>query len=56
MVARFHDFAVVREAVEMSSCHLGVTNDALPFAKGQVGCGDDRCAFVALADEEERKQ
>ena len=45
----------MREAVEQRSGHLGVAKDAWPFAEGQVGCNDDGCAFVELADQMEQE-
>ena len=43
------------EAVEECCGHLGITEDAGPFAEGEV-CGDnDRGAFVELADEVEQE-
>ena len=39
------------QAVEERGCHLGVAEDARPFAKGQVGGDDDGSALVEPADQ-----
>ncbi len=46
---------MVREPVERRGCHPGVTEDAGPFAEGQIGCDDDGCAFVEFADQVEQE-
>ncbi len=47
-VSSFHDFAMVRQAVEERGGHLCVPEDAGPFAENQVGGDDDRNAFIVL--------
>ena len=51
----FEDIAMMRETVEERGCHLGVTEDARPFAKGQISCDDDRGALIELAHEMEEQ-
>jgi len=46
---------MMRETVEERGCHLGVTEDARPFAKGQIGRDDDRGALIELAHEMEEQ-
>ena len=55
VVSRFNDIAVVSEAVEQSSRHLGVCKDARPFAEGEIGGDDDGGALVESADEVEQE-
>ena len=45
----------MREAVEQCGGHLRIAEDARPFAKGEVGCDDDRGALIELADQMEQK-
>ena len=45
----------MREAVEECGGHLGIAEHAGPFTEGQVGCDDDGCAFVELADQMEQE-
>jgi hypothetical protein len=40
-VSGFDDLAAVRKPVEQRGCHLGIAEDAGPFAEGQVGCDDE---------------
>jgi hypothetical protein len=35
-VAGFDDIAVVREAIEQGRGHLGIAEDARPFAEGEI--------------------
>ena len=49
------DIAVMGQAVEQRGGHLGVTEDARPFAEGEVGRDDDRVALVEPADEMEQQ-
>jgi hypothetical protein len=46
---------VVGEPVEERRGHLGVAEDAGPFAEGEVGGDDDRGSLVELADEVEEQ-
>ncbi len=55
LIAGFDDVAVVREAIEQRCRHLGITEDAGPFAEGEVRCDDDRGALVEVADELEQQ-
>ena len=41
------------QAIEQSSRHLGIREDARPFTEGEVGGDDDRGALVEPADEME---
>jgi len=45
----------MRQAVEECRCHLGVAEDGWPFAKGEIGCHDDRGALVEPADQMEQE-
>jgi hypothetical protein len=55
VVSGFDDIAVMGEAIEQSCRHLGVGEDARPFAEGQIGGDDDRGALVEPADEMEQE-
>ena len=55
VVAGLDDVAVVGEPVEQRRGHLGVAEDAGPFAEGQVGGDDHRGALVELADQVEQQ-
>ena len=55
VVAGFDDVAVVRETIEEGGGHLGITEDARPFAEGEVGGDEDRGALIELADEVEEE-
>ena len=46
---------MVGEPVEQCGGHLGIAEDAGPFAEGQVGGDDDGCAFVEFADQVEQQ-
>src|SRR5947209_1197724 len=54
-VAGLDDVAVVREAVQQGRSHFGISENARPFAKGEIGCDDERGAFVEPADEVEEE-
>ena len=41
VVFSFDDIAVVCEAIEESGRHFGVSEDAWPFAEGEIGGDDD---------------
>ena len=49
VVTGLDDVAVVGEAIEQRGGHLGITEDARPFAERQVGGDDDRGALVEPA-------
>jgi hypothetical protein len=53
VVSSFEDIAMMGEAIEQSGRHLGVREDARPFAEGEIGGDDDRGALVEPADEVE---
>jgi hypothetical protein len=55
-VAGLDDVAVMREAVEQGRGHLGIAEDAGPFAEGEIGGDEDRGALVEAADEMEEQQ
>ena len=55
VVAGLDDVAVMGEAVEQRGGHLGVAEDARPFAEGQVGGDDDRGPLVEPADQVEQQ-
>ena len=46
---------MVREPIEQGCCHLGVSEDAWPFGKAEVGRDDDRGALVKPADQMEQQ-
>lgn len=54
VIAGLDDVTVVGEPVEERSGHLGVAEDAGPFAEGQVGGDDHRGALVEFADKMEQ--
>ena len=47
--------AMMSEPVEERGRHLGVTEDARPFAECEICRDDYRCAFVEPADEMEEQ-
>ena len=53
LVAGFDDLAVMGQAVEQRSRHLGVAEDGGPFAEGEIGGDVDLGALVELADQVE---
>ena len=55
LVAGLDDVAVMGEAVEQRRGHLGVAEDARPFAEGEVGGDDDRGLLVEPADQVEQQ-
>ena len=42
---------MVRKAIEQRGGHLGIAEDAGPFAEAEVGGDDDAGAFVELAEQ-----
>ncbi len=46
---------MVGQAIEQRGRHLGVAEDARPFAEGEVGGDYDRGALVETADQVEQK-
>ena len=50
VIASFDDIAVVGQAIEQRSGHLGVAEHAGPFAEGEVRGDDDRGSLVEPAD------
>ena len=55
LVAGLDDVAVMGEAVEQRGGHLGIAEDARPFAEGEIGGDDDRGALVEPADQVEQQ-
>jgi hypothetical protein len=55
VVSGFNDIAVMGETIEQRGRHLGVGEDAGPFAEGEIGGDDDRGALVEPADEVEQE-
>ena len=54
-VAGLDDLAVMGQAIEQRGRHLGVAEDARPFAEGEVGGDEDRGALVEPADQMEQQ-
>jgi hypothetical protein len=54
-IAGFEDVAVVSKAIEQGSRHLGIAEDAGPFAEAQVGGDHDAGALVELAEQMEQQ-
>ena len=54
-VAGFDDVAVVRQAVEHGSRHLGVAKNLRPICKRQIGGDEQRRVLVKLADQMEQQ-
>ena len=50
VVAGLDDIAVMGKPVEQSGGHLGITEDAGPFAEGEIGGDDDGGALVEATD------
>ena len=55
VVAGLNDVAVMCQAIEQRSCHLGVAEHAGPFAEGEIGGDDHGGALVKPAYEMEQK-
>ena len=55
VVSSFDDVTVVSEAIEQRGGHLGVCEDARPFAEGEIGGDDDRGALIEAADQVEQE-
>ena len=55
LVAGLHDVAMVGEAIEQRSGHLGVAKDAGPLREGEVGRDDHAGALVELAEQVEQQ-
>ncbi|MNU06033.1 hypothetical protein D3C72_2510680 [compost metagenome] len=53
VVSCFQDVAVMGKPVEQRGRHLGVAEDACPFAEAQVGRDDDAGVLVKLAQQME---
>ena len=51
LVAGFDEFAMMGEAVEERSRHLGVAKYTWPIGEGQIGGDDDGSALVKPADQ-----
>ena len=56
VVSGLEDVAVVGQAVEQCGRHLGIAEDARPFAEAQVGGDDDAGALIELAQEMEEQR
>ena len=56
VIPGFKDVAVVGEAVEECRCHLGIAEDASPFAEAEVGGDDDAGLLVELAEHMEQQR
>ena len=46
---------MVSDAVEERGGHLWVAEDRDPFGEAEIGCDDEGCLFVELADEMEQQ-
>ena len=46
---------MVSETIEQRCGHLGVAEDARPFAEGEIGGDDDRGALIEAADQVEQQ-
>ena len=55
VVAGLDDVAVVGQSIEQRGGHLGVAEDARPFAEGEIRGDNDRGALVEPADEVEQE-
>lgn len=55
VVSGFEDVAMMRETVEERNSHLGIAEDAGPFAEAQVGGDDNAGPLVELAQKMEEQ-
>src|SRR6266496_964739 len=55
VVSSLDDVAVMGQPIEQSGRHLGVDEDARPFAEGEIGGDDDGGALVEAADKVEQE-
>jgi hypothetical protein len=56
VISGFQDMATMCQAVEQSSCHLGIAEDGGPFAEAEVGGDDDAGALIKLAQQVEQQR
>jgi hypothetical protein len=54
VISGFKIVAVVSDAVEKRGGHFGIAEDGHPFGEAEIGCNDEGCLFVELADEMEQ--
>ena len=54
VISGFENVTVVSDAVEERGGHLGIAEDRDPFGEAEIGCNDEGCVFVELADEMEQ--
>jgi len=54
LLSKFHDGAVVYDAINGGSGGHGVFEDLLPLGENQVGCDDDAAAFVTFGQQGEK--
>lgn len=55
VISGFQDVAVVSEAIQECSRHLGVAEDGGALAEAEIGGDDDAGALVELAEEMEQQ-
>ena len=55
LVAGLDNLTVMGETIEQRGRHLRITEDARPFAEGEVGGYDDRGALIEPADQMEQQ-
>src|SRR5471032_3555398 len=55
VVSSFDYMAMMGEPIKQSRRHLRVAEHRAPFRKAQVGCDDDACALIELADQMEKQ-
>ena len=55
VITGFEDVAMMGQPVEECGRHLGIAEDACPFAEAQVGCDDDAGALVELGQQMEQQ-
>jgi len=46
----------MRYPVEQCGCHLCIAKDRHPLSELQIGCNDDACLLIKLADEMEQQR
>ena len=51
LVARLHDVAVMRQAIEQRSRHFGVAKDPRPLCEGEVGRDHHAGVLVELGEQ-----
>ena len=56
LVARLHDVAVMRQAIEQRRRHLGIAEDARPLGEGEIGRDHHAGMLVEFGQQVEQQR